>query len=273
MGAHRRWLMLVMLLSGCELDAEPRGACGLAAADRDDALAVAACRAVEPFARGDFTMPVDLLLGDITARRFRVTALGNLWPAYQRALADEPTTQLRVYARLGDAAAQVTAMDLAALQDIDSYTGPALHCAQHALPGGYADQLAENAAAGRYRLTHVLMALIMLGDQGCQPPTDDAFYESVVADTAALIDTTHSFTSDLELEAAAFLAYVGEAQRIPVGFLEGVIASQSASGGWSALGVDGEVNGHTSGLALWYLHEILFPGSTHPMVTPDVRAP
>lgn len=250
---------------------EMGGACLLASGSSATPMAMAACSAVRAFERGDFASPFDLLLGDVSARRFQVPELSGLWGRYQTALQQDPSVELRTYARVADAAAQVTAGDLQALRGLDEYTGPALHCRDHALPSGYAESLANKLAAGGYDTSHVLLALMWIRDAGCQNPTDGDFYEAALTATAGLIDTDHQVTNDLEIEAATFLAYLGEGARIPTGFASAVIANQQPSGVWSELDPSGQPNGHTTGLALWYLHELLFPGRTGTMVNPDVR--
>jgi len=246
-------------------------ACLLAAAEPNNGPAVAACRAIEPFARGDFTEPFDLLAGDVSARRFRVAGLSGLWSLYQQALAQTPTAALRVYARVGDAAAQLTADELSTLTGFDAYTGPALHCREHPLPSDFGAVLADNVALGGYAATHALLALLWLGDRACPSPGGDTFLEATLTASAAVIDQDHSLTTDLEMEAAALLAYLGEAGRVPAGFVDGVVANQQDGGGWGPYAPTDPASGHTSALALWYLHELLFPGQRTPMVNPNVR--
>lgn len=246
-------------------------ACELASGSSATRVAIAACLAVRAFQRGDFSSPFDLLLGDVSARRFQIPELSALWGQYQTALQQDPSVELRTYARVGDAAAQVSSADFQALQGLDVYTGPALHCRDHALPSGYADLLSNKLAAGGYDTSHVLLALMWIRDAGCENPTDPSFYETALAATAALIDDDHSVTNDLEIEAATFLAYLGEGARVPPEFASAVIANQQPSGTWSELDPDGQPNGHTTGLALWYLHELLLPGRATTMVNPDVR--
>lgn len=251
----------------------PADACAVAEADRDNTLAAGACRAIGPFARDEFHEPFDLLLGDVTARRFNVAALSQLWPSYQQALALMPDSELSVYARVGDASEQVTLAELSMLGSVDAYTGPALHCREHPLPRDFAATLTTNLALGGYSATPVLLALIWLRDGACSHPADDPFVEATVAAAAALIDSDHSMTTDLEMEAAAFLTYFGEGNRVPAGFVEGVLTNQQPDGGWGPMLPDDAASGHTSGLALWFLHELLFPGRKTPMVNPYVRAP
>jgi hypothetical protein len=250
----------------------PVDACALADSNPDDAVAAAACLAIGPFERGEFTYPNDLLLGDVTARRFGLEALRSLWPLYELELLEMPSRELRLYARIADLTARVSAEDLEGLTSVDAVTMPALHCLYHPLPAGYADRMIDALALGGYESTHVTLALMWFDDLGCPSPVDAAFYEEALTTTASFIDDDHAITNDLEIESAAFLAYLGESDRIPAGFLEGVIQNQQPEGGWGGFMPDDPPNGHTSGLALWYLHEVLSPGRVAmPMVTRCLR--
>jgi hypothetical protein len=248
----------------------PTDACALADAEPSNEIAAAACLALEPYLRGEFSLPFDLLLGDVTHRRFGVSALSHLWGEYLEILKAWPMVEWRSYGRVGDASMTMTAEELATLESVNAVTGPALHCLDHPLPERYPELLEDDLALGGYPATHVLMALFWLDDLGCESPTDEAFYEEAVATTEALIDDDHATTTDLEIESAAFLAYIGEGHRVPAGFLEGVLANQLPEGGWTDV-PGGGADGHTTGLGLWYLHELLFPGRFTTMVTPCVR--
>lgn len=249
----------------------PTDACAVASAEPGNRLAAAACRALGPFVRMELTSPLDVLLADVTARRFGVAALSQLWAAYQKALRATPSLELRVYARVGDAAVRVTPAELRMLNQFDAFTAPALYCREHPLPADYADTLTRALREGQYSVTHVLMALFWLRERSCAQPVSDALFDETLAATASLIDADHAQITDLELEAAAFLAHVGEARQIAPGFLDGVIASQLPGGGWSAGHPMDAPSGHSSGLGLLYLHELLFPGRTTPTINPLPR--
>lgn len=250
----------------------PVDACALSASDPEDALAAAACLARGPFERGEFDFPNDLLVGDVTARRFGVPSLSGLWDAYEALLLDSPSREVRLYARIADLTSLVSPDDLEGLASVDAVTMPALHCQYIPPPADYADRLVEALPLGGYETSHVLLALLWLDDNGCESPVDASFHEEALAATAALIDDDHTFANDLEIEAGALLEYLGEGHRIPAGFLDAVLLSQQEGGSFSPFSVEGLPNGHTSGLALWYLHEVLFPGRTAmPMITRCLR--
>jgi hypothetical protein len=250
----------------------PADACAIADAEPENELAAAACLAIQPFIVTEWDFAYDYLLGDVSARRFGLEVLAHLWPAYEQLALDDPWgVGLLVFARVGDPEASVTADELAMLDPpIDSLSGPALHCMDHPLPEGYAELLEESLGFGGYVTTHVLLALLWMRDVGCEIPTNEDFYEAALAANAALIDDDHASTTDLEIEAATFLTYLGEGHRVPEGFVEGVIANQLPEGGFTDE-PDSGPNGHTSGLGLWYLHEVLFPDRRMPMVNPCLR--
>lgn len=239
--------------------------CAAADLDPADALASAACKAIHAFARDDFQSARDYLLADVVARRFRVAALAGMWPMFLRSVASADSGA-RLYTRIGDASKTATLADLALLEGVDAATGPALFCRSLPYPADYAARLAADLPLGGYETTHVLLALLWVQEQGCTDPSTATFREQALAATAALIDADHGSITDLELEAATLLAAMGESARVPAGFLPGVLAAQRPSGAWPA-GPGEAPLGHTTGLALWYLHEVRFPGSTIPVVT------
>jgi hypothetical protein len=253
----------------------PLDACEVADEHPDDPIAVAACLGYAPFVRGDFELPFDFLIGDVTARRFGVSALSHLWEGYVESLKVHALLGYRAFARVGNAAAFLTAEELALLESLNDVTVPALFCDRYDLPAGYIPLLEDTLAQGGYDATHVLLALFWIRELGCTSPVDEAFYEDVLTVVAEIIDDWHEYTSDMEIEAAVFLAYLGEEARIPEGFAEGLAANQRSDGSWSDIPEDDPLGdpqrGHTTGLALWYLHEVLFPGRETTMVTRCVR--
>jgi hypothetical protein len=112
----------------------------------------------------------------------------------------------------------------------------------------------------------VLLAIMWIEDNRCARPYSEDLRERVIADTAKLIRAGDGVTTDLELEAAAFLAYLGEGGRIPREFVDDVVAAQRPNGGWAIASPYPDTNGHTTGFALWFLHETLSPGRTERMV-------
>lgn len=248
----------------------PTDVCAEAGREPSNGIAAAACRAVRAFARNDFTETRDYLVADVVARRFGETALAGMWPMFAARL---PTSgpDIRIYARIGDAAVTTTSAEIEALEGVDLATGPALHCRSIPYPAEYAARLEADLALGGYETSHVLLALMWIRDQGCADPTPAGFYARALDATAALIDADHAVVTDLEIECATLLAYLGESSRIPTGFVEGVLAAQLPSGGWRA-GPGEPALGHTSALALWLLEEVLHPGSGVTNVTPFPRS-
>jgi len=249
----------------------PGDACALYADNAANLLAAAACGGVATIVQGDFSSAFDALLADVSRRRFGVDALHGMWGAYAAQLASASTAQLRVYARVGDPAVVAAPEDLAVLVPPDAYTSAALYCDVYPLALDYPDTLSQALVQDGYAATHVLLSLMWLSDNGCVDPTDAAFHESVLAGVAGLIDSDLSSITDLEVEAATFLAYSGERERIVPGFTEALLAAQRIDGGWPADPSALDSNGHTTGLAVWYLHELLFPGRSETMVTKKPR--
>ena len=235
-------------------------------------VAAAACNGIrylldQPEAHGGSA----LILVDMIARRFGIESLLALWDRAEKDSESEPTLDERIFTRLADARCVASAADLERLESpIDRFTSRAIFCRELGFPAEYHDVLRENNALGGYEASHVLLAFFWLEERGCTLPDSDDIRADALAITASLIDSNHDDIRDLELEAAAFLAYEGAYELIPEGFLEGAIRAQSEGGGFSD-GAESEENLHASLLGIWYLHELLYPQRRTPLVNPCAR--
>jgi hypothetical protein len=210
---------------------------------------------------------IDLVLADVVRRRFDVAALAPIEPALASEIATQGAPDARVLLRIATPDAVVTRAELDALTGtVDPFTGPALHCDRIPLPAGYARTLESNVRPGEYQLTHVVLAMIWIEDNHCARPYSDDLRARVIAETAKLVHAGDGETTDLELEAAALLSYLGEERRLPPSFIDDVVAAQRPNGGWAIASPYRDTNGHTTGFALWFLCESLWPGRTEPMV-------
>lgn len=246
----------------CTFDGDPRLA----------RIAAAACRGVQWIVAHDEAHEgLALILVDMIARRFGIKSLLALWDRAEPSPDSAKSHDERILMRISDARVLASEADFEKLHSpIDRFTTRALFCRELGFPEGYAETLRENTAHGDYEATHVLLAFFWMEERGCTLPESDEIRAEAIAITASLIDHDHNEITDLELEAAAFLAYEGAANRIPVGFLEGVLAAQSEDGGF-ADGAKGDLNLHASALGLWYLHELLYPNRRTPLVNPCLR--
>jgi len=235
-----------------------------------EALQAAAARAAALLASDRWNDPFAFILSDALYRRFAVGTLS----ASSRRFAEFRTAHpevawIDVFRRLIDPEqkARPEWLDSAAggVRGLDRLTVLALYCDQAPPPADYTALLEKGRAEGGYALTHAALALIWLRENGCRVVEAD-FEKRVIRETAALV-RADAAVSDLELEAAAMVARLGEARLLPHRFLEEVIAAQHEDGGWAEdSGKAGPADWHPTLLALWLLLEIEQPGGTIPMI-------
>lgn len=235
-------------------------------------IAEAACRTIHYVLANEAAHGgAALILADMIARRFGIEKLLALWEAEERSPAKAEPHDERILRRIGDARVSATEADLERLDAaIDRFTTRAIFCRELGFPPDYHEILRENSALGGYEASHVLLAFFWLEERGCSLPESKEIRRDALAITASLIDADHEDIRDLELEAAAFLAYEGALDLIPEGFLEGALRAQDTSGGFSD-GAKSDISLHASLLGLWYLHERLYPGRRTPLLNPCAR--
>ena len=206
--------------------------------------------------------PEAMLWLDVMYRRFGIEEFADALQRFDQLywLAEQPSV-IRMFRRIADYNNPVRVEDLMRVKsDLDFITLPALYCDRLDLPSNYLTVLEEGVSQGGYRLTHVLLAWIWIQENGCELELPDGFIEDLYHANAALINTDPIVT-DLELEAAAFLCLAGQSELINDSFLEQVIASQDADGGWGS-----SKRWHTTVLGLLYLLHVEFPSDTYPPV-------
>ncbi len=179
--------------------------------------------------------PHALLWLAVMHRRFAIAEFADALQRYDQRLIEQPATAalLRVLRRFAD---RETALQP---DDWDAVTTPsdrilvsALYCDRVGLPGSFPEVLQNAAKAGGYNLPHVLLTLVRIQENGCALPLPDGFIEAVYRANAALVDADPTTVTDLRLEAAAFLHLAGRGALVQDGFVESVVASQNADGGW-----------------------------------------
>lgn len=154
---------------------------------------------------------------------------------------------------------------------VDVLACPALHCDRLAAPPDYAERLKEAVADERYGVTHVGLAMMAARDLGCRSLVPEEIEAAAIEGMTKLVAVDGRVT-DLEVEAATHLSYLGHGDRLPNGFTEEVLASQRPNGGWA---FDSTVRGqrafwHATCYAAWYLLESRAgPGVRPPMVARD----
>ncbi len=207
------------------------------------------------------TEPYTILWLDVIHRRFGITAFADSLQRYDQILNVHPeqASLLRVFRRIADYDNPLHVGDLqAVVVDLDLITVPALYSDRLGLPNDYPAMLDKAANQGGYLLTHALLALIWIQENGCEVSLPDGFIEDLYHDTVAIIDDDP--VDDLELEAAAFLYLAGQGTLVNDSFIERVIAAQNIDGSWG----DKSHSWHTTILGLLLLLHIEFPVDSYP---------
>ncbi len=191
-------------------------------------------------------------------RRFGVSEFADARALYDRA-SSAPAD--RVFRRIIDRKAVAARADLATLTDTDVMVSAALYCDVIPLPSDYAMVLEKARRAGGYSLTHVLLSLDLLRENGGTDVVAPGYEDSVATDVAALVAPSGSPT-DLEIEAEALLYLVGRADMVQPGFADRLVKAQKPDGGFSQTGhVAAASDWHASGLALWVLLSCRYPSA------------
>jgi hypothetical protein len=164
---------------------------------------------------------------------------------------------LRVFRRILDRDSEINMDDYREVyKDVDRLTAPALQCDRLALPENFVEMLSEAVEKGGYELTHVALAWQWIEENGCTIEVLADFKSGLINSLAKLIGLDDSVT-DLEIEAASLLHYMGYENRVPPAFINRLISVQLPDGGFPIQSgvVEGgyEANWHPSVLALWLL--------------------
>jgi len=208
---------------------------------------------------------------DIIHRRFGVRAFASSRQRYLATLTPDASANLRVLARFVDPDSRVTEADLNQLSvypvGYDSLTGPALHCDYIPLGETYTNDISARLnEGGYYWITHALLAAACVRDLGCSGVLSSELEERIAIASAGVIDSNHSEIRDVEIEAAAFLHYFGEGDRVRAGFIDGLLKAQLPDGGWGWRRQGTEAHYHSTALAVWLLGELLYPEASEPVV-------
>jgi len=213
------------------------------------------------------TDPYALLWLDMIHRRFGIEEFSATLQRYDQLIAENPqnASMLRVFRRIADHNNQVQEGDFQALHfNVDFITAPALYCDRFGLPDDYPALLENAANRGGYMLTHVLLALIWIQENGYEMPVSNDFVDDVNRDTAALIGDD-PVMGDLKLEAAAFLYLAGQGKLVNETFIERVIAAQHDDGGWAKyINRPDESDWHPTILGLLILLHVKHPADLYP---------
>lgn len=205
-----------------------------------------------------------LLLMNVAYRRFGIDPFSNSLASYDQLLMSNPQNAavLRVFRRIADNNNQLQAGDLNSISaETDKITVPALYSDRYSLSSEYPQLLNDAANGGGYLLTHALLASIWFKENGHELSAD--FTLSLCTKSAALIRVDQTVT-DLEVEAAALLYLSGQGSMVDPAFVQYVLDSQRADGGWSDNNATSDPsNWHTTVLALLLLLHVEYPAGSY----------
>ena len=234
-------------------------------ADQPNTLERAVDRAISFFK--DSREPYGLVWLDAMHRRFGVSEFADALQRYDQKLSENPDNAplLRVFRRIADHDNVLQDGDMqSVVDDYDRLTVPALYCDRDGLSLNYPTLLYTAVNKGEYMLTHALLALVWIQENGCESPLPQGHISAVYTATAALINSDEVVT-DLELEAAAFLYLAGQGALVDDTFIDNIIATQNNDGGWrQSSAASGESGWHPTILALFVLLHVKYPAESYP---------
>jgi hypothetical protein len=189
----------------------------------------------------DAREPQALLWLEQMHRRFGIAEFAGSLRLFDERLADlsnlnnqsDQAPRLRLLRRIADPGTGLNLADL----DYVSHTSDriviaALYSDQLDPPPFYPDVLREAVAQGGYYATHALLAWSWIRELGGRLALPADFVADLMTVNAAIVNHEPGSVTDLKLEAAAFLYLAGEGARVAYVFLEAVVRTQNADGGW-----------------------------------------
>jgi hypothetical protein len=131
----------------------------------------------------------------------------------------------------------------------------AANCDHIVLPSDYDTLVNQNLEAGGYNLTHVLLALEFMADNGCNYYTSAQVQSLQDQVTTGMTKLANNLTTDADLryEATAFLFWQGHTDNVTAAAVQQIVQSQLPSGGWGASVGDVTTSDHATLLAIWAL--------------------
>lgn len=224
----------------------------------EQGLATAVSNAISFFR--DSREPHALLWLAVMHRRFRIEQFADALQRYDEVLVEQPEQAplRRVLRRFADRDNPLRPDDWDAVTDpSDRLLVCALYCDRVGLPRTFAEMLRKAASAGGYFLPHVMLVWFWICENGCAFELPAGFMDRVYEASAGIIDQDPTIVSDLRLEVAAFLNLVGQGGRVSTAFVERVLASQNADGGWGqARDAQGRSDWHATTLGLLLLVQL-----------------
>ncbi len=236
------------LLVACTAPAPPTPVAPAApAAEKVEAAIVEAFAAL---ARPEIDDPYEELFVDVAHRRFGRPEGATAMADYAMKANEPPQPDKRLMARWGHAALPFDAAAIAGMERSNSNRGllEAMYCKEQPIPADYATYARDAIAKGSYDLTHVLIGYAFAKEAGCAYPLPPEEVEAMVQATAAMLPGTG--ITDLQLEAALILAWLGRDDLLPEDLLSRTLSVRWKNGAWGQTPTSKVADGHATMLAV-----------------------
>lgn len=187
---------------------------------------------------------------DVAHRRFGRPEGATAMADYAMKANEPPQPDKRLMARWGNAALPFDAAAIAGMERSNSNRGllEAMYCKEQPIPADYAAYARDAIAKGSYDLTHVLIGYAFAKEAGCAYPLPPEEVEAMVQATAAMLPGTG--ITDLQLEAALILAWLGRDDLLPEDILSRTLSVRWKNGAWGQTPTSKVADGHATMLAV-----------------------
>jgi hypothetical protein len=242
------------LLVACTAPAPPAPVAPVGPAP--EKVEAAIVEAFAALARPEIDDPYEELFVDIAYRRFGRTEGSGAMADYAMKMNEPPQPDKRLMARLGNAALPLDAAAIGSIERSESNRGllEAMFCKEQPIPADYATYARDAIAKGGYDLTHVLSGYAFAKEAGCAYPLPPDEVEAMVQTTAAMLPGTGM--TDLQLEAALILAWLGRKELLPADTLSRMLSVRWKNGAWGQTQTSKMADGHATMLALNLMLEL-----------------
>lgn len=143
------------------------------------------------------------------------------------------------------------------------------NCDHIPVPQNFWSLVDSQVKSGGYDLTHIVLMLAMMKDNGCQMPSNIDEINGALTEGLVKIIENPDTARDLRYEAMAFLMLAGKHALVEPKWIEQLISEQNGNGSWSDKGDYANID-HTTFLAYWALLE--YQHSNQPY-EPIIRRP
>lgn len=144
------------------------------------------------------------------------------------------------------------------------------NCDHTPLPKDFWTKVKQNYSQGGYEMTHILLALSFMKDNGCAVPDQAREIEREVIAAMIQLANDPATNADLRYESIAFIMLAGKYDSVNSEWIQKILSEQRPDGSWSFTLNDGKSNDHATTLALWAILEYKNPNKPY---EPLIRRP